>query len=145
VSTRRVERLAEQLGVKSLSRSQVSEMATHLDAQVAAFRERSLDTFVWVDALVVKVREDSRVFNVQALIATRVNTDGHREIHADQHGLDVASAEDGAGWLSFCAGWSTPAGRGAAGDLRRPPRPRRGDRVGVARRGLAAVSHPLEP
>jgi putative transposase len=56
VSTRRVERLAEQLGVKSLSRSQVSEMATHLDAQVAAFRERSLDagpyTFVWVDALV---------------------------------------------------------------------------------------------
>jgi putative transposase len=29
VSTRRVERLAEQLGVKSLSRSQVSEMATH--------------------------------------------------------------------------------------------------------------------
>jgi transposase-like protein len=39
VSTRRVERLAEQLGVKSLSRSQVSEMAAHLDAQVAAFRD----------------------------------------------------------------------------------------------------------
>jgi transposase-like protein len=62
VSTRRVERLAEQLGVKSLSRLQVSEMA-HLDAQVAACRERSLDhgpyTFVWVDALVVKVREDA--------------------------------------------------------------------------------------
>lgn len=30
VSTRRVERLAEQLGVKSLSRSQVSELAAHL-------------------------------------------------------------------------------------------------------------------
>jgi putative transposase len=104
VSTRRVERLAEQLGVKSLSRSQVSEMATHLDAQVAAFRQRPLDsgpyTFVWVDALVVKVREDGRVVNVHALVATGVNADGHREIL----GLDVASAEDGAGWLAFLRG-----------------------------------------
>jgi transposase-like protein len=104
VSTRRVERLAEQLGVKSLSRSQVSEMASHLDGQVSAFRERPLDagpyTFVWVDALTVKVREDGRVVNVQALIATGVNADGHREIL----GLDVASAEDGAGWLAFLRG-----------------------------------------
>jgi putative transposase len=104
VSTRRVERLAEQLGVKSLSRSQVSEMATHLDAQVTAFRERPLNagpyTFVWIDALVVKVREDGRVVNVHALVATGVNADGHREIL----GLDVASAEDGAGWLAFLRG-----------------------------------------
>ena len=104
VSTRRVERLAEQLGVKSLSRSQVSEMARHLDAQVSAFRSRPLDagpyTFCWVDALTVKVREDGRVVNVHALIATGVNADGHREIL----GLDVASAEDGAGWLAFLRG-----------------------------------------
>jgi transposase-like protein len=104
VSTRRVERLAEQLGVKSLSRSQVSEMASHLDAQVAAFGERALDagpyTFVWVDALTVKVREHGRVVNVHALVATGVNADGHREIL----GLDVASAQDGAGWLAFLRG-----------------------------------------
>ncbi|HVD89209.1 MAG TPA: IS256 family transposase [Jatrophihabitantaceae bacterium] len=104
VSTRRVERLAEQLGVKSLSRSQVSEMAAHLDGQVTAFRQRPLDagpyTFCWVDALTVKVREDGRVVNVHALIATGVNRDGHREIL----GLDVASAEDGAGWLAFLRG-----------------------------------------
>jgi len=104
VSTRRVERLAEQLGIKSLSRSQVSEMATHLDAQVTAFRDRPLDdgpyTFCWVDALTVKVREDGRVVNVHALIATAVNADGHREIL----GLDVASGEDGAGWLAFLRG-----------------------------------------
>jgi putative transposase len=104
VSTRRVERLAEQLGVKSLSRSQVSEMASHLDAQVSAFRQRPLDagpyTFVWIDALTVKVREDGRVINVHALVATGVNADGHREIL----GLDVASAEDGAGWLAFLRG-----------------------------------------
>lgn len=52
VSTRRAEYLAEQLGVKSLSRPQVSEMTAHLDAQLSAFRERPLDagpyTLVWV-------------------------------------------------------------------------------------------------
>src|SRR4051794_19268088 len=37
VSTRRVEKLVEQLGVKALSKSQVSEMAAHLDVQVEAF------------------------------------------------------------------------------------------------------------
>src|SRR3954454_5895683 len=101
VSTRRVEKLAEQLGVKQLSKSQVSEMATHLDVQVEAFRSRPLDaahyTFVWVDALVVKVREHGRTVNVHALVAVGVNADGQREVL----GLDVASDEDGAGWLAF--------------------------------------------
>jgi transposase-like protein len=104
VSTRRVEKLAEQLGVKSLSKSQVSDMAGHLDAQVKAFRERPLDagpyTFVAMDALTIKVREDGRIVNVHALIATGVNNDGHREIL----GLEVTSAEDGAGWLAFLRG-----------------------------------------
>lgn len=53
--------LVEQLGVASLSKSQVSEMAQHLDGQVEAFRNRPLDaepyTFVWVDALAVNVRD----------------------------------------------------------------------------------------
>jgi putative transposase len=79
-------------------------MAAHLDAQVEAFRQRPLDagpyTFVWADALTVKVRVGGRVVNVHALIATGVNADGHREIL----GLDVASAEDGAGWLAFLRG-----------------------------------------
>jgi hypothetical protein len=37
-----------------------------------------------------------RVVNVQSLIATGVNVDGHRKIV----GLDVISAEDGVGWLA---------------------------------------------
>jgi putative transposase len=101
VSTRRVEKLVEQLGVKALSKSQVSEMAAHLDAQVEAFRNRPLDaahyTFVWMDALVIKVREHGRTVNVHALVAVGVNADGGREVL----GLDVASDEDGAGWLAF--------------------------------------------
>ncbi len=101
VSTRRMEKLVESLGISRLSKSQVSEMAKDLDAQVADFRHRPLDagpyTFVAADALVLKVREGGRVVNVHALLATGVNADGHREIL----GLQVSSAEDGAGWLAF--------------------------------------------
>jgi putative transposase len=101
VSTRRMEKLVEFLGITRLSKSQVSEMAKDLDAQVADFRHRPLDagpyTFVVADALVLKVRERGRVVNVHALLATGVNADGHREIL----GLQVTSAEDGAGWLAF--------------------------------------------
>ena len=101
VSTRRMEKLVQTLGITGLSKSQVSEMAKDLDSQVEAFRTRPLDagpyTFVAADALVLKVREAGRTVNVHALLATGVNADGYREIL----GLHVTSAEDGAGWLAF--------------------------------------------
>ena len=101
VSTRRMEKLVESLGITRLSKSQVSIMAKDLDEQVEQFRTRPIDagpyTFVAADALVLKVREGGRVANVHALLATGVNKDGHREIL----GLQVTSAEDGAGWLGF--------------------------------------------
>jgi len=101
VSTRRMERLVATLGIDRLSKSQVSEMAKSLDEQVAAFRTRPLDagpyTFVAADALVLKVREGGRTVKVHALVATGVNAEGYREIL----GLQVTSAEDGAGWLAF--------------------------------------------
>jgi len=101
VSTRRMEKLVETLGITRLSKSQVSVMARELDEHVESFRTRPLDagpyTFVAADALVLKVREGGRVVNVHALLATGVNADGHREIL----GLQVTSAKDGAGWLAF--------------------------------------------
>jgi putative transposase len=104
VSTRRVEKLAAALGVTGLSKSQVSVMAAELDEMAASFRARRLDagpyTFMWIDALTQKVREGGRTVNVHALIATAVNADGKREIL----GIDVASSEDGAGWLAFLRG-----------------------------------------
>jgi putative transposase len=106
VSTRRVEKLAESLGVTKLSKSQVSVMAAELDDMVTSFRSRPLDAgpyaFVWIDALTQKVREGGRTVNVHALIATGVNADGKREIL----GLDVA------GWLAFLRGL---AARGLSG------------------------------
>jgi transposase-like protein len=54
VSTRRTELLVESPGIIRLSKSQVSEMAKDLDAQVADFRHRPLgagpNTFVAADA-----------------------------------------------------------------------------------------------
>jgi len=102
VSTRRMDKLVQSLGITGLSKSQVSEMAKDLDEHVESFRSRRLDdagpfTFVAADALVLKVREGGRVVGVHALVATGVNADGHREIL----GLQVTTSEDGAGWLGF--------------------------------------------
>jgi putative transposase len=101
VSTRRVEGLVRQLGIERISKSRVSEMATELDEAVESFRTRPLDggpyTYVWLDALTQKVREDGRIVNVAALVATGVNAAGFREIL----GLDLVTSEDGAGWLAF--------------------------------------------
>ena len=102
VSTRRMDKLVQSLGITTLSKSQVSEMAKDLDAHVEEFRTRRLVdagpfTFVAADALVLKVREGGRVVAVHALVATGINADGHREIL----GLQVTSSEDGAGWLGF--------------------------------------------
>ena len=44
VSTRRAEKLAETLGIKSLSKSQVSELAKSLAQAVEQFRSRPLDS-----------------------------------------------------------------------------------------------------
>ena len=101
VSTRRMDKLVQSLGITSLSRSQVSEMAKDLDGQVTAFRTRPLDegpyTFVAADALTMKVREDGRVVNACVLVATGVNGDGHREVL----GVQVTTSETGAAWLTF--------------------------------------------
>jgi putative transposase len=104
VSTRRVEGLVQALGIEHLSKSQVSRMAKDLDEEVAAFRNRPLDagpyTYVWVDAMYVKVREAGRIQSVAVVVATGVNADGHREVL----GMDVITTEDGAGWLAFLRG-----------------------------------------
>jgi len=102
VSTRRMNKLVQSLGVTGLSKSQVSVMAKELDAHVEEFRTRPLSeagpfTFVAADALVLKVREGGRVVPVHCLVATGINADGHREIL----GVQVTTSEDGAGWLAF--------------------------------------------
>src|SRR5215207_4190254 len=93
VSTRRVEDIAQAMGITSLSKSQVSRVCGELDE---------------LDALVIKVREAGRVVNTAALVATGVNAAGHREIL----GLELGAAEDGAAWTGFLRGL---VARGLAG------------------------------
>ena len=104
VSTRRVEGLVQTLGIASMSKSQVSELARSLDETVTAFRNRPLEggpyTYVWMDALTQKCREGGRIVNVVTVVATGVNMDGHREIL----GMDVITTEDGVGWTVFLRG-----------------------------------------
>ncbi len=104
VSTRRMDKLVQSLGITSLSKSQVSRMAAELDQQVTAFRTRPLGeagpfTFVAADALTMKVRENGRVVNAVVLVATGVNADGHREVL----GVRVATSETKQAWNSFFA------------------------------------------
>ena len=104
VSTRRMDKLVQTLGITSLSKSQVSRMAADLDEQVAAFRTRPLGdagpfTFVAADALTMKVREHGRVVNAVVLVATGVNGDGHREVL----GVKVATSETKEAWNVFFA------------------------------------------
>ena len=104
VSTRRMDKLVQTLGITSLSKSQVSRMAAELDEQVTAFRTRPLAaagpfSFVAADALTMKVREHGRVVNAVVLVATGVNADGHREVL----GVKVATSETGQAWNAFFA------------------------------------------
>jgi putative transposase len=101
VSVRRIEGLAQALGIDRLSKSRVAAMATELDELVAAFRSRPLDggpyAYVWLDAHSQRCRDGGRIVNVATVTAIGVNADGHREVL----GCDVITSEDGAGWTAF--------------------------------------------
>lgn len=114
VSTRKVDKVIQQLGIEGIGKSQVSELAKSLDEQVTAFRSRPLEAkaypYVWLDAMYVKSREGGRIANVAVVVATGVTDDGHREVL----GVDIVSAEDEAAWTSFLRGL---VARGLAGVL----------------------------
>lgn len=101
VSTRKVERLVEQLGIAGMSKSTVSRMCEALDEQVRAFRERPLEgrhPYLWLDAKVEKVRDpDGRVRRKALVVAYAVHEAGYREVIA----LDVGATESGAFWREF--------------------------------------------
>jgi putative transposase len=103
VSTRRVDRLVEQLGVAGMSKDQVSRLCRGLDEQVRVFRERPLEgryPYLWLDAKVERVREPGGVRHKALVIAYGVHESGHREVL----GIDVGVAETEAFWREFLRG-----------------------------------------
>jgi putative transposase len=99
VSTRKVDRLVEQMGLH-LTKDQVSRLCRGLDEQVQMFRERPLEgryPYLWLDGKIEKVRERGGVRQKCLVIAYAVHESGRREVI----GLDVGEAETEAFWREF--------------------------------------------
>jgi transposase-like protein len=99
VSTRKVDRVVEQLGVR-MTKDQVSRLCARLDGQVTAFRERPLEgayPYLWLDAKQEKVRDGGHVVSKALVIAYGVHESGRREVI----GLDVGQIESEAFWREF--------------------------------------------
>ncbi len=100
VSTRKVDRLVEQLGVHGMSKDRVSALCRALDEQVDAFRNRPLEgahPYLWLDAKLVKVRARGHVYPKALVIAYAVHETGRREVI----GLDIGETETEAFWVEF--------------------------------------------
>jgi putative transposase len=100
VSTRKVDRLVEQLGIDGMSKDRVSAICRALDEQVELFRGRPLEgayPYLWLDAKHVKVRDHGRVVSKALVVAYAVHESGVREVI----GLDVGEVESGAFWVEF--------------------------------------------
>jgi putative transposase len=85
VSTRKMERLAQSLGIESFSASQVSEITKDLNEQVEWFRTRPLEKeypVIWVDALYEKVRCERHVISMAIAVVQGLTSEGNREILA---------------------------------------------------------------
>jgi putative transposase len=100
ISTRKVDRLVEQLGLQGMTKDQVSRLCRGLDEQVTVFRERPLAgayPYLWLDAKVERVREAGGVRHKALVIAYGVHETGRREVV----GLDVGAAETESFWRAF--------------------------------------------
>jgi len=100
VSTRKVDRLVEQLGIDGMTKDRVSAMCRALDERVEAFRCRPLEgayPYLWLDAKAVKVRDRGRVVSKAVVVAYAVHESGIREVI----GLDIGEVESGAFWTDF--------------------------------------------
>jgi transposase-like protein len=100
VSTRKVDRLVEQLGLQGMSKDRVSALCRQLDEQVIAFRERPLEgayPYLWLDAKQLKVRDQGHVRSKALVVAYAVHETGRREVL----GIDLGEVESEAFWLEF--------------------------------------------
>lgn len=84
ISTRKVNRVLEEMGGFSLSASTVSRVAAELDERLCEFRNRRLDEVSWpflmVDACYLKVRHHGSIKNRSVLVVAGINEEGRREL-----------------------------------------------------------------
>jgi putative transposase len=100
VSTRKVEPILEELCGLEISKSQVSELTKEIEQEVQMWRTRPLTNayiYLFVDALVLKVRENGIVVSRAVLVGIGVTAEGHREVIACDH----ADSESEQSWAEF--------------------------------------------
>ena len=100
VSTRKVGLVAEELGVSSLSSSEVSALCAGLDEEAEAFRTRPIEgehPYVWLDATYMRCRTGGRYASVALVTAIGLSSSGHKEF------LGCASfdSESESAWAEF--------------------------------------------
>ena len=104
VSTRKVQRVAQQLGVSSMSKSQVSRLCEELDVRVRELRTSSLEqhliSYVWIDATYVSCLVGAHFVSVAVVTAIGLDEDGRRRFL----GLDVFDSENYEDWKAFLQG-----------------------------------------
>ena len=100
VSTRKVDRIVEELGISGMSKDRVSAICKGLDSKVSAFRNRPLEgeyPYLWLDAKHLKVRDRGSVRSKALVVAYAVHDSGRREVI----GIDLGETETEAFWVEF--------------------------------------------
>lgn len=101
VSTRNVNNIVKTLVGENVSKSFVSEATKKIEPEVSAFCGRSLThdvfSYVFADAMYIKVRENHKVVSKAVYIAQGIRTDGFRELI----GFMVADVESLETWVTF--------------------------------------------
>ncbi|PHM72318.1 IS256 family transposase [Xenorhabdus sp. KJ12.1] len=98
MTTRDIASAFKELYDAEVSPSLIAKVTDAVKEQVIEWQSRPLDSLypiVYLDCLVVKVRQDNRIINKSVFIALGINTEGHKELL----GLWLAENEGAKFWL----------------------------------------------
>ena len=99
MSTRDIADAFEDMYGAKVSHSLIAQVTDAVIEQVEAWQSRSLDDIypiIYLDCIVVKVRQDNRVINKSIYVALGVNMDGYKDVL----GLWISENEGAKFWLS---------------------------------------------
>ncbi len=100
MSTRDIQGHLEEIYAVEVSPSLISEVTEAVREEVRAWQSRPLDPLypiVYLDALMVKMRQEGRVENRAVFVALGVNLEGHKEVL----GLWTSATEGAKLWLQI--------------------------------------------
>lgn len=101
LSTRKIDKVVKNMGIKGITKSQVSRMCSVLDDTVSDLQTRDLGDltypYLWVDATYIKCRDEGHVSSCALVSCIAATSDGYRRLL----GLDAIDTESYEGWKDF--------------------------------------------